>query len=148
MMKGGRCTGRCQTATNVDHRLKTAIKAANKRLEELGIEPISDRVSPHSLRRSYASIRAAAGDHPVYIAEQLGHEDPGFTFRVYQRAVKRRERLSNAYLAEFDRALDWAAMGSGGAKEEKSAPAASHDNKPKSPSLSHNQPLRGGSSVG
>jgi hypothetical protein len=23
-------------------------------------------------------------------AEQLGHEDPGFTFRVYQRAVNRR----------------------------------------------------------
>jgi hypothetical protein len=52
-----------------------------------------------------------AGDHPVYIAEQLGHEDPGFTFRVYQRAVKRRERLSAAYLEAFDRALEWAKMG-------------------------------------
>jgi integrase len=101
-----------QTVTNVDHRLKTAIKAANKRLAELGIEPIGDRVSPHSLRRTYASVRAAAGDHPVYIAEQLGHEDPGFTFRVYQRAVKRRDRLTGAYLEAFDAALDWAAMGS------------------------------------
>jgi integrase len=89
-----------------------AIKAANRKLEDLGIEPISERVSPHSLRRTYASLRAAAGDHPVYIAEQLGHEDPGFTFRVYQRAVKRRDRLSGAYLEAFDRALDWAAMGS------------------------------------
>lgn len=50
-------------------------------LAERKIEPISERVTPHSLRRNYASIRAAAGDHPVYIAEQLGHEDPGFTFR-------------------------------------------------------------------
>jgi hypothetical protein len=55
--------------------------------------------------------RAAAGDHPVCIAEQLGHEDPGFTFRVYQRAVKRRDRLSGAYLDQFDRALEWALMG-------------------------------------
>ena len=68
-------------------------------------------MTPHSLRRTYASVRAAAGDHPVYIAEQLGHEDPGFTFRVYQRAVKRRDRLDGAYLAAFDRALQWAEMG-------------------------------------
>ena len=27
-------------------------------------------------------------------AEQLGHTDPAFTFRVYQKAAKRRERLS------------------------------------------------------
>lgn len=100
-----------QTVTNVDHRLKTAIKAANLELARLGIDPISDRVSPHSLRRTYASVRAAAGDHPVYIAEQLGHEDPGFTFRVYQRAVKRRDRLSPAYLEAFDAALHWAEMG-------------------------------------
>ncbi|HEX3241378.1 MAG TPA: hypothetical protein VHR18_14730 [Solirubrobacterales bacterium] len=58
---------------------EAAIKAANRKLEENGIEPISERVSPHTLRRTYAGIRAAAGDHPVYIAEQLGHEDPGFT---------------------------------------------------------------------
>jgi hypothetical protein len=50
-------------------------------------------------------MRAALRDDPVYIAEQLGHEDPAFTFRVYQRAVKRRERLSGAYLEAFDRAL-------------------------------------------
>ena len=104
-------TGRRQTVTNVDHRLKGAIKAANRELAKAGIEPISERVSPHSLRRTYASLRAAVGDHPVYIAEQLGHEDPGFTFRVYQRAAKHREKLSGAYLEAFDRALEWATIG-------------------------------------
>lgn len=34
---------RRQSAANVARRLKTAIKSANKRLGELGIEPISDR---------------------------------------------------------------------------------------------------------
>lgn len=110
-------TSKRQTVTNIDHRIKATIKAANKLLASNGIEPISERVTPHSLRRTYASIRAAAGDHPVYIAEQLGHEDPGFTFRVYQRAAKRRDRLTGAYLKAFDRALEWAAMGSEGAIE-------------------------------
>jgi integrase len=102
-----------QTPDNVGRRLKTAIRRANEALGEAGIEPLSERVSPHSLRRTYASVRAACGDDPVYIAEQLGHEDPTFTIRVYAKAAKRRERLSGDYLAAFDRALEWAAMGSG-----------------------------------
>lgn len=81
--------------------------AANVQLGEEGIEPIG-KVSPHSLRRAYASLRAALRDDPVYIAEQLGHRDARFTFRVYQRAAKRRERLTGAHLAAFDRVLEWA----------------------------------------
>ncbi len=115
--------GRRQTVTNVDHRLKGAIKAANRQLAEVGIEPISDRVSPHSLRRTYASMRAALRDDPVYITEQGGWTDPAFVFRVYQKAAKRRERLTGAYLEAFDRALDWAAMGSGAVTSLPEAPS-------------------------
>jgi integrase len=100
-----------QTRRNVEAQLKKAIKRANERLAEVGIEPIAERVTPHSLRRTYASMRAAAGDDPVYIAEQLGHADMALTFRVYQKAVKRRVRLSGHHLSEFDRALEWAEMG-------------------------------------
>jgi integrase len=74
--------------------LKPTIRRANERLGALGIEPISERVTPHSLRRTYASLRAALRDDPVYIAEMLGHSDPAFTFRVYQKAAKRRVKLS------------------------------------------------------
>jgi integrase len=102
-----------QTARNAQARLKTAVKAANVELAKLGISPITESVTPHSLRRTYASIRAALRDDPVYIAEQLGHRDARFTFRVYQRAAKRRERLTGKHLAAFDRALEWAAMGRG-----------------------------------
>ncbi len=101
---------RRQSAANVARRLKTAIKGANRRLERLGVEPISERVTPHSLRRTFASLRAAAGDDPVYIAEQLGHTDPRFTLQVYTKAVKRRAKLSGEYLAEYERALAWAAL--------------------------------------
>jgi integrase len=100
-----------QTPDNVGRRLKTAIGRANPTLAAAGIEPISERVSPHSLRRTYASVRAASGDDPVYIAEQLGHEDPTFTIRVYAKAAKRRERLSDEYRRSFDQALEWAEMG-------------------------------------
>jgi hypothetical protein len=55
----------------------------------------------------------ACGDDPVYIAEQLGREDPTFTIRVYAKAVKRRGRLSGEYLAAFERALEWAARAAG-----------------------------------
>jgi hypothetical protein len=47
------------------------------------------------------------------LKRKLGHEDPTFTIRVYAKAAKRRERLAGEYLEAFNRALDWAAMGSG-----------------------------------
>jgi hypothetical protein len=37
-----------------------------------------------------------------------------FTFRVYQRAAKRRAKLQGRYLEAFDAARDWALMGTGG----------------------------------
>ena len=104
-----------QTPDNVGRRLKTAIRRANRTLAAAGIEPISERVSPHSLRRTYASSRAACGDDPVYIAEQLGHEDPTFTIRAYAKAAKRRERLPDEYRRPFDEALQRAEMGRIGA---------------------------------
>lgn len=99
---------RRQSEANVSRRLKTSIKRANEKLAAQGIEPISDRVTPHSLRRSYASIRVALGDDLSYVSEQMGHTTPRFTLAVYSRAVKRRSKLSGAHLAEFDRALAWA----------------------------------------
>lgn len=101
---------RRQTEANVSRRLKTSIRRANKKLAEKHIEPIPDRVTPHSLRRTYASLRAALRDDALYVSEQMGHRDVRFTLNVYSKAVKRRSKLSGAYLAEFDRALSWAAL--------------------------------------
>jgi integrase len=103
--------GRRQTVSNIERRFKTAIRRANIRLCELGVETISLIVTPHSLRHLYASLRAAVGDDPVYIAEQGGWTDPAFALRVYARAVRRRERLTGTALREFDAALQWAEMG-------------------------------------
>jgi integrase len=99
------------TKDNTGRRLKGAIRRANEKLAEFDIEPIAANVSPHSMRRTYATLRAALRDDPVYIAEQGGWEDPRFALAVYAKAAKRRERLSGTYLREFDRALEWALMG-------------------------------------
>jgi len=40
----------------------------------------------------------------------MGHKDVRFTLNVYSKAVKRRSKLSGAYLAEYDRALAWAEL--------------------------------------
>jgi integrase len=109
--KGGSPKGlRRQSEGNISARLKTAIRDANKHLAKEGIDAIPERVTPHSLRRTYASIRAALKDDPLYVSEQMGHRDVRFTLNVYSRAVKRRAKLSGAHLAEFDRALAWAEL--------------------------------------
>ena len=116
--------GKRQSVSNVERRLKTAIRRANVRLEKIGLRSIDEAVTPHSLRRLYASLRFALGDDPVYVANQLGHTEPGFSMKVYASAVRRRERLIGMALREFDAALEWAAMGSGELDSVDSEPSA------------------------
>jgi integrase len=52
--------GTRQTPDNIVRRLKSAIKKANVELEAAGIKPISDRVSPHSLRRTLPACASPA----------------------------------------------------------------------------------------
>jgi integrase len=85
-----------------------AIERANVKLAKLKLEQIPDNVGLHGLRRTYASLRVAGGDDPVYTAAQLGHEDPTFTIRVYAQAVKRRERLTATERKQYDLAVEWA----------------------------------------
>lgn len=99
--------GARQTTSNVGRRFRTVVRHANEQLELLGLNPIDERATPHSLRRLYASLRFALGDDPVYVAEQLGHTDPTFSMKVYARAIRRRERLTGIALREFDAALAW-----------------------------------------
>jgi len=87
-----------------------AIDDANATLAALGIAPL-EGVTFHSLRRTYASLRCACGDDVRYAADQLGHEDPRFTLRVYAQATKRRDRLSAPHRKAYDAALEWAQVG-------------------------------------
>lgn len=90
--------------------LSPTVSRANVELGKLDIAPIGE-ITFHSLRRSYASLRCVCGDDARYTADQLGHTDPKFTFRVYTQASKRRERLAPAQRKAFDAAVEWAQMG-------------------------------------
>jgi integrase len=122
-------TGKRDTRNNVRRRLvRAAVERANKKLRELGIEPIPENLGPHGLRRTFASLRHAVGDDIAYTSEQLGHEDARFTLGVYTHATKRRHRLSQAELAEFNRAIEWAQMGTN--EVVVPMPVATTDNEP------------------
>lgn len=112
-------------------RLDTAVKEANARLADAGIEPIA-KVSPHSLRRTFASLRHALGEDPIYVAEQGGWSNPSFPMRVYAKAARRRQKLTGAHLAAFDRALDWAGVSSGKVRENDRGPLR-HDRSSRRP---------------
>jgi integrase len=106
--------GKKDNRQNVRQRLfMKAIERANVKLAEKKLEPLGD-VRPHGLRRTYASLRMACGDDPVYVSRQIGHTDVRFTLNCYAQAVKRRERMSEAEKAEYDRAIDWASWASEG----------------------------------
>jgi integrase len=58
--------------------------------------PLPDGLTPHSLRRTFASILVATGNDPVYVMGQMGHTDPKFTVKVYARAATARRRTRTA----------------------------------------------------
>ncbi len=49
--------------------------------------PLPDGITFHSLRRTYAALRAELGEHPAITAAQMGHRDPRMTLRVYTDAT-------------------------------------------------------------
>jgi integrase len=107
--------------------LRPTIQAANKNLVKDGIAEIGP-VTFHSLRRTYASLRCAVGDDVRYVGTQIGHTDVRFTLSVYAQATKRRERLSGPHLRAYDRAIEWARMGTNGAEMPSPAPAEATKN--------------------
>jgi integrase len=56
--------------------------------------PLPEGLTPHSLRRTFASVLVALGEDPAYV---MGHADPKLTLSVYAREMRRkdgeRERL-------------------------------------------------------
>jgi hypothetical protein len=70
--------------------LAKAVEHANERLAKEGIEP-PPHLTPHGLRRTYASLLFALGESPVYAMNQLRHTDPTITLAFYAKAMLRRD---------------------------------------------------------
>lgn len=59
----------------------------------------------------------------MLVEVRLPNQNRRFTLKVYAQATKRRERLSGPYLRAYDRALEWARMGTIAADEPIAVPA-------------------------
>jgi integrase len=103
--------GTALTATNVRRRiLAVAVRKANRALAERGSEPLQPRLTPHSLRRTFASLLFAVGEQPPYVMQQMGHTSANLTLAVYAREMDRRDGEPERLKALVE-GRDWAASG-------------------------------------
>jgi integrase len=86
----GTATGRRRDPDRFrDRILARAVERANANRAEGGAAPLPP-ITPHSLRRTWATSCAMIGRDPKWVAAQIGHVNPKFTFSVYQQVATRR----------------------------------------------------------
>lgn len=71
--------------------LRAAVERANAGLTSRELPPLPERITPHSLRRTFASVLYAIGEGPGVVMDEMGHTDPGLALRVYRQAMRRDE---------------------------------------------------------
>lgn len=96
----GTSEGKRQSPSNVRNRtLAAAVRRANDRLEEAK-EPPLPRLTPHSLRRTFASVLYALGEPPPVVMQEMGHTSPSVALAIYAQAM-RRDEAENERLREL-----------------------------------------------
>jgi integrase len=86
-------TGGRRDKDNVGGRvLYPVVRRTNERRTERGQPPVLAHVTPHTLRRTYISFMLAAGFDLPYVQEQVGHQDPSTTLKIYAQAIRRPDR--------------------------------------------------------
>ncbi len=82
-------TGRRQYECKVrDSTLGGAVKRANKNLAAKDLPPLPEHLTPHSLRRTFATVLYALGEAPPVIMAEMGHTSPDLALRVYAQAMR------------------------------------------------------------
>jgi len=69
--------------------LAPALTLANEQLGERGAEPLPAGITPHSLRRTFASLLYAIGESPPRVMAQMGHTSPNLALAIYAKAMNR-----------------------------------------------------------
>ncbi len=99
-------TGAQQNAENVrNHILSPAVEKANERLATAGENPLPAGITPHSLRRTFASLLYALGEPPPVVMAEMGHTHPGLALRIYAQAMTRDEHAVERLRAIVDGSL-------------------------------------------
>jgi len=83
--------GEAQDRNNIRSRtLGSALTRANEKLEDEGLPPLPEALTPHSLRHTFASLLFEAGATVPYVMAQLGHSDPKVTLSIYSHVLERK----------------------------------------------------------
>ncbi len=82
-------TGGQQNPSNLRNRvLGPAAERASATLTARGLSPLQAAITPHSLRRTFASVLFAIGEpHPI-VMQEMGHEQPTMTLGLYAQAMR------------------------------------------------------------
>jgi integrase/recombinase XerC len=82
--------GRAPAQNNVRTRvLALAVEKANERLERDQLPPLPVKLTPHALRRTFASVLYALGEPPPVVMAEMGHTDPKLALKVYAQVMRR-----------------------------------------------------------
>jgi integrase len=85
----GTAQGKPQNPSNVRSRvIAKAVERANERLEEAA-EPPLPRLTPHGLRRTFASLLYGIEETSPVVMAEMGHTDPGLALKIYAAAMRR-----------------------------------------------------------
>lgn len=86
----GTRTGAMQSRENIRNRvLAAATIRASEWLVKAGYGPLPEHLTPHSLRRTFASMLYALGEDPGVVMDEMGHTDPALALRVYRQTMRR-----------------------------------------------------------
>jgi integrase len=100
-------TGQPLGATNVRKRIiDKSVAVANGHLEAKGTEPLP-RLTPHSLRRTFATLLCALDRDIPFAKSQMGHKQASMLLDVYAGGVHPGEKKR---LAALVRGEAWAAI--------------------------------------
>jgi integrase len=79
------------SANNLRRRvLAPAVKRANANLATRDLPPLP-ALTPHSLRRTFASLLYALGEDPGIVMDEMGHTHPGLALRIYRQSMRREQ---------------------------------------------------------
>jgi integrase len=88
----GTGSGAKHSPTNIRRRvLAKAVERANMHLVKADAEPLPEGLTPHSLRRTFASLLYALGEAPPFVMAQMGHTSPNLALAIYAREMDRRD---------------------------------------------------------
>jgi integrase len=76
-------TGARMSQENIrDRGVAAAVRRANENPEKAKEPPLPDKLTPHSLRRTFCSLLYALGETPPVVMQEMGHADPALALRV------------------------------------------------------------------